>query len=187
MNRRHILEIAGFAIATVLIGILFFLGPRLSIFQSKPETPIAWTILIPEEVRQAYAETPGEEMALFAFETATEAGLSGQTVSLSGFMVPLDNNRQNTRSFLLVAYQGACIHTPAPPPNQVVVVEADFDAKRYHNWHPITVTGEISVFKQSTELAQASYAMKLEKIRPYNEDRDFVQAEGAHQSPLLGS
>ena len=103
-------------------------------------------------------------------------------------MVPLDNDRRTTRQFLLVPYQGACIHTPAPPPNQVISVYSDKDARRFHNWQPVTITGRMSVARDSTALAEAGYVMALERIEAFREDttdESFEVAEGAHDSPLF--
>ena len=43
-------------------------------------------------------------------------------VRIPGYAVPLDTERSETREFLLVPYFGACIHTPPPPANQIVLV-----------------------------------------------------------------
>ena len=48
--------------------------------------------------------------------------LDNRRVSIAGFVVPLDGEREKTREFLLVPYFGACIHAPAPPANQVIHV-----------------------------------------------------------------
>jgi hypothetical protein len=179
---------------------------------------LAWSLLLPEEARAAYdaldaaaaaqsndasagtatagaatvtaanaVPDPDPELLLVA-ETSTDATLDGQMLSISGFMVPLDNDRRSTRQFLLVPYQGACIHTPAPPPNQVISVYSDKDARRFHNWQPVTITGRMSVASDSTALAEAGYVMALEHIEAFREDaagEGFAIAEGAHDSPLL--
>ena len=49
--------------------------------------------------------------------------LDNRRVSIAGFVVPLDGEREKTREFLLVPYFGACIHAPAPPANQVIHVK----------------------------------------------------------------
>lgn len=164
--------------------------PMLFVDQT-PVAPMSWSVLLPEEALAAYdalVENPDNADSLTeTAETSTVAALDGQTLAISGFMVPLDNLRQTTRQFLIVPYQGACIHTPAPPPNQVVSVYADYDARRYHNWQPVTVTGTMSVVNDTTELAEAGYVMALDRIAPYQaaEEDSFTTAQGAHNSPLL--
>ena len=49
--------------------------------------------------------------------------LDGQNIRLPGYIVPLEVNEEGrTTDFLLVPYFGACIHTPPPPANQIVLV-----------------------------------------------------------------
>ena len=43
-------------------------------------------------------------------------------VRIAAFIVPLEDNMQESDEFLLVPYFGACIHTPPPPANQIVLV-----------------------------------------------------------------
>ena len=51
--------------------------------------------------------------------------LAGKTVRIPGFTVPLEDFASSATEFLLVPYVGACVHTPPPPPNQLVYVEMD--------------------------------------------------------------
>jgi hypothetical protein len=46
----------------------------------------------------------------------------GRKIRMPGYVVPLDAVRDGRREFLLVPYFGACIHTPPPPANQIVLV-----------------------------------------------------------------
>jgi hypothetical protein len=154
---------------------------------------LSWNVLLPEEAFAAYEvlqEFPENEEARVAAETSTVAQLDGQRMAISGFMVPLDALRDTTHHFLLVPYQGACIHTPAPPPNQVISIYAEDGAKLYHNWQPVTATGIMSVANDSTDLAEAGYVMTLDRLAPFKDRSDgsgttFEKAEGAHESPLL--
>src|SRR5687768_227568 len=47
---------------------------------------------------------------------------NGKRVRVPGYMVPLDDSASGVDEFILVPYYGACIHTPPPPPNQMVYV-----------------------------------------------------------------
>jgi hypothetical protein len=49
--------------------------------------------------------------------------LSGQTVRVPGFVVPLEDNYDSVSEFLLVPDPGSCVHVPPPPPNQMVYVK----------------------------------------------------------------
>ncbi|MEL7232570.1 MAG: DUF3299 domain-containing protein, partial [Pseudomonadota bacterium] len=47
--------------------------------------------------------------------------LNGELIRIPGYIVPFDfNPRKRHESFLFVPYMGACIHTPPPPPNQII-------------------------------------------------------------------
>lgn len=52
------------------------------------------------------------------------SSLDGQTVEISGFIVPLelDDYIDSVQEFLLVPDPMACIHVPPPPPNQMIYV-----------------------------------------------------------------
>ena len=50
------------------------------------------------------------------------AELDGQRIRLPGYVVPLEYSTGAIRDFLLVPYFGACIHSPPPPANQIVLV-----------------------------------------------------------------
>ena len=49
--------------------------------------------------------------------------LDGALVRMEGYVVPLEDDMKETTEFLLVSSAGACIHTPPPPPNQIVHVK----------------------------------------------------------------
>jgi len=53
----------------------------------------------------------------------------GRDVMIPGFIVPLEDFANSASEFLLVPYVGACVHTPAPPPNQLVHVKMKGDRK----------------------------------------------------------
>ena len=46
--------------------------------------------------------------------------IAGTNVKIAGYMVPLDDGFEEVNEFLLVPTAGACVHTPAPPGNQIV-------------------------------------------------------------------
>ena len=50
--------------------------------------------------------------------------LDGQRVRIPGYLLPLEFDGDKVSEFLLVPWVGACIHTPPPPPNQIVHVTA---------------------------------------------------------------
>ena len=101
--------------------------------------------------------------------------LDKEVIKLPGYVLPLDFDGTAVKSFLLVPYVGACIHTPPPPPNQIVYVEM---AKAYESeklFEPVWVTGRITVGmdKKSLTLVDGSddvdvgYSLQATKIEPY--------------------
>ena len=51
--------------------------------------------------------------------------IDGAHVRIPGYLLPLELENDEATEFLLVPYQGACIHTPPPPPNQIVHVKLE--------------------------------------------------------------
>ncbi|MDJ0921723.1 MAG: DUF3299 domain-containing protein [Henriciella sp.] len=94
--------------------------------------------------------------------------LDGELVRIPGYIVPFDFNLQRRHSeFLFVPYMGACIHTPPPPPNQIVYVRADPAVRIKDIWDPYWVEGTLSVERNDNELGDAAYALTLDVLDPY--------------------
>ena len=93
--------------------------------------------------------------------------LNGQSVSLPGFVVPLEGDSEVITEFLLVPYFGACIHVPPPPPNQIVHVTIKDGVPIESLYDAIVVTGVISTETWSGEIAQVGYKMKAVGVAPF--------------------
>lgn len=100
-------------------------------------------------------------------ENAPRDDMDGQRIALAGYMTPIAVENNKTRTFLLVPYVGACIHVPAPPPNQVVLVEAREPVEVREMWTPFVAVGKMSVETVDTGLAEVGYTMELERIEKY--------------------
>ncbi len=61
-----------------------------------------------------------EKIALQRSSVRTE--LAGMDVRIPGYVIPLEFSGTKVTEFLLVPYNGACIHTPPPPANQIIYV-----------------------------------------------------------------
>ena len=76
---------------------------------------------------------------------ATNAELDGAKIRMPGYMLPLEFHGTKVVEFLLVPWVGACIHTPPPPPNQVVHVTLDegnaFESST--GFEPVWIEGEM--------------------------------------------
>lgn len=94
--------------------------------------------------------------------------LHGLTVRMPGYVVPLDFNRDHRyREFLLVPYPGACLHTPPPPPNQIVYVTAEDAPKVEHIWEPVWVIGVMTTQRADNDLGNAAYSLTLSSLENY--------------------
>jgi len=153
--------------------------------------PIIWDDLMPqgagEALEQEYAEfykalearyasqplemiEEGSDLdympQLGGFDTVPE--LDGMLIRIPGYVVPFDFNLKNRQeAFLLAPYMGACIHTPPPPPNQIIYVEADPAVKIDDIWTAYWLEGTLTAQTQESDLAAAAYTLTLTKIEPY--------------------
>lgn len=77
----------------------------------------------------------------------------GQSVRLPGYLLPLNLVNRKAVEFLLVPSLGACIHTPPPPPNQIVFVRFEEGFEIDGLYEPVWVTGAVKAQRQVTELS----------------------------------
>lgn len=103
---------------------------------------------------------------LGSFDTVTE--LDGQLIRIPGYIVPFDfSSDRRQREFLFVPYMGACIHTPPPPPNQIIYIQADPPMRIKDIWVPYWIEGVLKTEKSENDLGDAAYSMNLDRIEPY--------------------
>lgn len=95
---------------------------------------------------------------------AVVSALNGQTVSIGGYVVPLDFDATTVKEFLLVPFVGACIHVPPPPANQIIYVKTDKGFEVGGQFDPVTVTGKINTTAAFTGLADAGYTMVADSV-----------------------
>ena len=100
--------------------------------------------------------------------------LNGESVRIAGFVVPLEHQGNSLKEFLLVPYYGACIHTPPPPPNQIILVSLVNPAHHIRAMDAVWITGEMTVEKKNTVLGVSGYAMKGMSITPYVEEKSLM-------------
>jgi hypothetical protein len=77
--------------------------------------------------------------------TSVVGELDGTTIRMPGFVLPIEYAGTKVTEFLLVPWVGACIHTPPPPPNQIVHVVVDEGSARESGsmFEPVWVTGDM--------------------------------------------
>ncbi|MEY8881315.1 DUF3299 domain-containing protein [Donghicola sp. XS_ASV15] len=137
---------------------------------------ITWDDLIPPGLPYGEIIGPGiiDEAADFwrpeydANSFKMNEALNGKIIRMPGYIIPLEQTNAGVPSFLLVPYVGACIHTPPPPPNQLVLVDANPPWPNDNLWDPVWVTGLLKTQLQSTELAEIGYHLTAQHIEIYS-------------------
>lgn len=98
--------------------------------------------------------------------------LDGQQVSIPGYVVPMEffSGTREIKTFLLVPFQGACIHVPPPASNQIVLVSNDQNDSDFPDDPevPVLVSGLLTVDHIESDLAVSSYHLDASSITAYN-------------------
>ncbi len=108
-----------------------------------------------EKIREAWNNAP------------VEPALNGERIRIPGFVIPLEKVSNKVSEFLLVPYFGACIHTPPPPPNQIIHVKASKPVANMRTMDTMWVSGIIRTEGSETGMGQAGYQLKAERVEPY--------------------
>jgi len=123
--------------------------------------PIDWVPNVPED--QAFFEGETIDGAIIELPKTDFAPivktLDTQKLKLPGYMIPIKFNASSVSEFLLVPYVGACVHTPAPPENQIVYVSLKKPLVTEDLWAPVWVSGIMKAQMSMTEYATAGYHM----------------------------
>ncbi|MBQ4832687.1 DUF3299 domain-containing protein [Pseudoalteromonas sp. MMG010] len=140
---------------------------------ANPPKEIFWEDLIPKghlqlnSQEQANHEGTEQNWVQPDLDAPTVTELNGQSVSLPGFVVPLEGDENTITEFLLVPYFGACIHVPPPPPNQIVHVSIKGGVPIESLYDAIVVTGIITTESWSGEIAQVGYKINAVGVAPF--------------------
>lgn len=159
---------------------------------------VEWTDLMPEADLQALLSPPeylfdvqegsAEDQQLFeqlASGTATSSDdpyskallstdvrseFDGSRIRIAGYLVPLefDSPEVVTQAFL-VPYFGACIHVPPPPPNQIILLNAQDGVNLNDMYQPYWVSGELTTTLTENDLATSAYEMTVASYELYTE------------------
>jgi hypothetical protein len=102
--------------------------------------------------------------------------LAGKTVRIPGFLLPLEFDSDRITEFFLVPYVGACIHTPPPPPNQIVYVRSEQGYTPEGGLYaPVWVNGLLKNERSESSLnyidgssnIPSSYSLEAISVEPY--------------------
>jgi hypothetical protein len=179
MSRRSpVLSLA--AIAVGLIATTAFTTPVAP-------SPAATRLAVPPTRPVVAAATPGVPKALVqeavnidwrvlagldytnGKSTDTLKKLEGKMVRIPGFVVPLDDFQEEGAEFLLVPYYGACVHTPPPPPNQIVMVEmGGKKAIKLNLFDAVWMSGRLKISSVESPYGTVGYQLEGMKVEPYS-------------------
>ena len=109
--------------------------------------------------------------------SALNTTLDGRTVHMPGYLLPLEYSGKLVTEFLLVPWAGACIHTPPPPLNQIVLVTLERPAEFNGLYQPVWVTGRMraNARRASVYLVDGNaeldigYSLQASEVLPYTE------------------
>ncbi len=94
--------------------------------------------------------------------------LNGKQVKIPGFIVPLEDYEEEGAEFLLVPYFGACVHTPPPPPNQMVFVRMEGGKKlKFGWWDPVWMEGTLRIEHYDSPYGAVGFQLVGLKTSPY--------------------
>lgn len=145
-----------------------------------------------EQERQVLADKLGdanpEAVAFWAAVNATRAELEsldgviddkhdGQRVRIPGYALPLEFDGDEVSEFLLVPFVGACIHTPPPPPNQIVFVKPSEAFESAGLFTPVWVEGTLAATPAVHDLSlvdgqapiDVGYKIEGAVVEPYDD------------------
>lgn len=91
-------------------------------------------------------------------------------IRISGFVVPLEGDRNGVREFLLVPYFGACLHLPPPPANQIIHVTLPSATKGIDPTSAAWVSGTLSIDRGETRMATAAYKMAADHVETFKRE-----------------
>ncbi|MDP3088367.1 MAG: DUF3299 domain-containing protein [Methylotenera sp.] len=125
----------------------------IDLSKMKDNDPKAFALL--KDVREQWNNAP------------VVTSLDGKTITMNGYVAPLDGDAEHVKEFLLVPYFGACIHSPPPPSNQVIHVHIAGSGIPFTNWDSfVTVSGTLKVAHSNSGIGVAGYQMQADIVKP---------------------
>jgi len=178
LNRRH-----------VMLALLGLAIDRMAMAETEGYKTIEWNDLMPDPwVKEMTKEMAALSKMSYLQDSSDEANKAmnamrkklddapivktqlNKKIRIPGYAVPLDAERSEKREFLLVPYFGACIHTPPPPANQIVLVRPSAQSKikkMPESMDVLWVEGELKEGRVSTSQGVSGYMLEAISIAPY--------------------
>ena len=180
-------QLKSLSVISIFIVALSATGFSVAADKKKDYIPVSWNQLVPADYDSEALENElisrydtgqledgspaadaliGELLELQSKAPMTKE-YDGLSIKIPGFVVPLGFEAQRITEFLLVPYYGACIHTPPPPPNQIIYVMLEEGVKMEDVYDPIYVNGLMLVERQDSEMGTAGYTVYADSIESY--------------------
>ena len=97
----------------------------------------------------------------------TEPELNNSRIKLPGHLVPLEEVAAGHTEFLLVPYFGACIHTPPPPANQIVLVVPAKPAGGFRSMDTVWVSGVLRTTRSNSPMGASGYRLESAQVERF--------------------
>jgi len=146
---------------------------------------LGWEELLPEGEEERLTQLYKQQMMLLYSQPIEEGSAAAVAVQIATFTTVPELNEAKVRlpgytvpfefgadakitEFLLVPYYGACLHAPPPPPNQTIFVMTDEPISLRDLAQAVWVEGTMYTQTQESELADAAYTIKMDRIEVYD-------------------
>jgi len=164
---------------------------KTDLYKSFNPNTVEWEDLIPEgyvfETQESYTSMNVAEAVAISDRlletTPVVESMDKQDIRLAGYVVPLEYSDEAISEFLLVPLEGACVHIPAPPANQILFVKPQYPLPIEDSFDVLNVVGTMQLDGMASSLAVASYRMENALLEPYIETdstKAFTTVAGTH-------
>ena len=93
--------------------------------------------------------------------------LDGGMIRIAGYVVPIEDHMTRASEFLLAPYSGACIHTPPPPPDQILQVVMEADPVRFQMDRCYWLEGRLRISDSESPYGRVAYRLEGKSLTPY--------------------
>ena len=93
--------------------------------------------------------------------------LDGGMIRIAGYVVPLEDDMTRASEFLFAPYSGACIHSPPPPPDQILQVVMEADPVRFQMDRCYWLEGRLRISDSESPYGRVAYRLEGKSLTPY--------------------
>ena len=120
--------------------------------ESRKDSLVKWLKAAQVDYEYLFEIRPKVEEMRAKRANAVNASLNNTNIEISGYLLPLNFNQGKANEFLLVPWVGACIHTPAPPKNQIIYIKTKEWREAVELYDPVMVSGLLQVGEKISDL-----------------------------------